>query len=70
MPTIKPWPEPIWPPLEAQAEPEADLEARRRDQAVEQLLNRVPAVQGQVLQRKFQYQFQQAPTDEEPDSLW
>lgn len=55
---------------EAAAEPEVDLEARRRDQAVEQLLNRVPPVQGQVLQRKFQYQFQQAPMDEEPDSLW
>lgn len=55
---------------EAGGEPEPDLEARRRDQAVEQLLNRVPSAQGQVLQRKFQYQYQQAPTDEEPDSLW
>lgn len=62
--------EPGEPEEARQAEPEADLETRRRDQAVEQLLNRVPAVQGQVLQRKFQYQFQQAPTDEEPDSLW
>lgn len=55
---------------DASGEPEHDLEARRRDQAVEQLLNRVPSAQGQVLQRKFQYQYQQAPTDEEPDSLW
>lgn len=55
---------------DASGEPEQDLEARRRDQAVEQLLNRVPSAQGQVLQRKFQYQYQQAPTDEEPDSLW
>ncbi|MEX1215280.1 tetratricopeptide repeat protein [Saccharospirillum sp.] len=55
---------------EAEGEPDPDLEARRRDQAVEQLLNRVPSVQGQVLQQKFQYQYQQAPTDEEPDSLW
>ena len=62
--------EPGEPEEARQAEPGADLETRRRDQAVEQLLNRVPAVQGQVLQRKFQYQFQQAPTDEEPDSLW
>lgn len=54
----------------SEPEPESDLETRRRDQAVEQLLNRVPSVQGQVLQRKFQYQHQQAPTDEEPDSLW
>jgi Ca-activated chloride channel family protein len=53
---------------ETQAQP--SLEERRRDQAVEQLLNRVPSSDGQVLQRKFQYQFQQAPTDEEPDSLW
>ncbi|WP_028670605.1 VWA domain-containing protein [Saccharospirillum impatiens] len=54
----------------SRGEPDPDLDARRRDQAVEQLLNRVPSAEGQVLQRKFQYQFQQAPTDEEPDSLW
>jgi Ca-activated chloride channel family protein len=55
---------------ESQGEPPPDIDSRRRDQAVEQLLNRVPSAEGQVLQRKFQYQYQQDPTGEEPDSLW
>lgn len=41
-----------------------------RDQAVEQLLNRLQTPSGSVLQRKLRFEFQQNPTDQDESELW
>lgn len=45
-------------------------EERMREQAVEQLLNRVRTPPATLLQRKFEYEFQQDPTEQDESQLW
>lgn len=44
-------------------------EALRAEQDIEAILNRLPAPEGSLLQKKFQYQYQQNPTEPE-GTLW
>lgn len=58
---------------EAESDSSADGETREqqlRNQAVEQLLNRLETPPARVLQRKLRYEFQQAPTEQDESQLW
>lgn len=58
---------------EAESGSSADGETREqqlRNQAVEQLLNRLEIPSARVLQRKLRYEFQQAPTEQDESQLW